>query len=62
MTVEGWEKIAVNLSDSKLLHQVWQQGATGPLVAYQMVAPMEEGKTLIYLSIAKSDTPQEIIK
>jgi hypothetical protein len=62
MAVEGWKKIAVDLSDSKLPHEVWQQGATGPLVAYLMVAPMEEGKTLIYLSIAKSDTPQEIIE
>jgi hypothetical protein len=62
MAVQGWKKIAVDLSDSKLPHEVWQQGATGPLVAYLMVAPMEEGKTLIYLSIAKSDTPQDIIK
>jgi len=62
MAAEGWKKIAVDLSDSKLPHEVWQQGATGPLVAYLMVAPMEEGKTLIYLSIAKSDTPQEVIE
>ena len=62
MAVEGWKKIAVDLSDSTLPHKVWQQGATGPLVAYLMVAPMEEGKILIYLSVAKSDTPQEIIE
>jgi hypothetical protein len=62
MAAEGWKKIAVDLSDSKLPHEVWQQGATGPLVAYLMVAPMEDGKTLIYLSVAESDTPQEIIK
>jgi hypothetical protein len=62
MAAQGWKKVAMDLSDSKLPHEVWQQGATGPLVAYLMVAPMEEGKTLIYLSVAKSDTPQEIIK
>ncbi len=62
MAAEGWKKVAVDLSDSKLPHEVWQQGATGPLVTYLMVAPMEEGKTLIYLSVAESDTPQEIIE
>lgn len=62
MAAEGWKKVAVDLSDSKLPHEVWQQGATGPLVAYLMVAPMEEGQTLIYLSIAKSDTAQEVIE
>jgi len=62
MAAEGWKKIAVDLSDSKLSHEVWQQGATGPLVAYLLVAPMEDGKTLIYLSIADSDTPQEVIE
>jgi hypothetical protein len=62
MAAQGWKKVAVDLSDSKLPHEVWQQGATGSLVAYLMVAPMEDGKTLIYLSIAKSDTPQEIIE
>jgi hypothetical protein len=61
MAAQGWKKVAVDLSDSKLPHEVWQQGATGPLVAYLMVVPMEEGKTLIYLSVAESDTPQEII-
>lgn len=62
MAAQGWKKVAVDLSDSKLPHEVWQQGATGPLVAYLMVTPMEEGKTLIYLSVAESDTPQEIIE
>ena len=62
MATQGWKKLAVDLSDSKLPHQVWRQGANGPLVAYLMVTNMEEGKTLIYLSVANSDTPQEIIE
>jgi len=62
MAAQGWKKVAVDLSDSKLPHQVWQQGATGLLVAYLMVTNMEEGKTLIYFSVAESDTPQEIIE
>jgi hypothetical protein len=62
MAAQGWKKVAVDLSDSKLPHEVWQQGATGPLVVYLMVTHMEEGQTLIYLSVAKTDTPQEIIK
>lgn len=62
MAAQGWKKVAVDLSDSKLPHEIWQQGTTGPLVAYLMVAPMEEGKVLIYLSVAESDTPQEIIR
>ena len=62
MAAQGWKKLAVDLSDSKLPHQTWQQGATGPLVAYVMVTNMEEGQTLIYLSVAKSDTRQEVIE
>ena len=62
MAAQGWKKVAVDLSDSKLPHEVWQQGTTAPLVTYLMVAPMEEGKTLIYLSVAISDTPQEVIE
>jgi len=61
MASQGWKKLAVDLSDSRLPHQVWQQVATGPLVAYLMVTHMEESQTLIYLSVAKSDTPQEVI-
>lgn len=62
MAAEGWKKVAVDLSDSKLPHEVWQQGAAGPLVVYLMVTPLENGKTLIYLSVAKTDTPQEVIQ
>jgi hypothetical protein len=62
MAAQGWKKVAVDLSDSKLPHEVWQQGATGSLVAYLMVAPMEDDETLIYLSVAKTDTPQEVIE
>ena len=62
MAAQGWKKLAVDLSDSKLPHQAWQQGATGPLVAYLMVTNMEEGQTLIYFSVAESDTPQEVIE
>jgi hypothetical protein len=62
MAAQGWKKIAVDLSDSKLPHQIWQLGKEGPLVVYLMVAPMEEDKMLIYLSIAKSDTPQKVME
>lgn len=60
MAAQGWKKVAIDLSDSKLPHEIWQQGEKGPLVTYLMVVP-EEGKTLIYLSVAESDTPQELI-
>lgn len=62
MAAQGWKKVALDLSDSKLPHQVWQLGNKGPLVAYLMVAPMEEGRMLIYLAVAKSDTPQEVME
>ena len=61
MALEGWKKIAIDLSDPTLPQLVWQHGETGLLVAYLMVAPMEEGGTLIYLSIAERDSPQKII-
>jgi len=62
MAAEGWKKISVQPADSSLPHLAWQQGVSGPLVAYVMVAPMEDGRTLIYLSIAESDSPQTIIE
>lgn len=62
MAADGWKRIAVNPGQSVLRHQVWQQGTTGPLVVYLMIAPMEEGGTLIYLSVAESDSPQKILE
>ena len=62
MAADGWQRIALNPGQSVLLHQAWQQGTTGPLVVYLMVAPMKEGGTLIYLSVADSDSPQKILE
>lgn len=62
MTAQGWNKIAAYEADPKLPHLIWQQGETGPLVTYLMVAPMEDARTLIYLSVAESLSPQEIIE
>lgn len=62
MAGQGWKRIATDTADTTLPHLIWQQGATGPLVAYLMAAPMKEGGTLIYLSVAVSDMPQKIIE
>jgi len=62
MAAQGWKRIAIHPGNPTLLHQAWQWGETGPLVAYVMVAPMEDGWTLIYLPIAESDSPQKIIE
>lgn len=61
MAAEGWKEIKNDAADSTLLHETWQLGEAGPLVAYLMVTPMSDGRTLIYLSAAESYTPQEII-
>ena len=61
MAEEGWREVAIEDTVSPTSPQlVWQQGESGPLVAYLMVVPMEDGRTLIYLAVAESDTPQEI--
>ena len=57
MAAEGWQSIPAPSPDSAIFHRIWQQENAGPLVAYLMVAPMEDGRTLIYLSIAESDAP-----
>ena len=62
MAAQGWKEIATDTAETSLPHRIWQQGAEGPLVAYLLVAPVEGGKTLIYLSVAKADTPQQVIK
>ena len=62
MAAQGWNKIAVYEADPKLPHLIWQQGEAGPLVTYLMVATMEDGRTLIYLSVAESLSPREIIE
>lgn len=60
MAAQGWKKLPVQWADSSLPRQVWQWGKKGPLVAYVMVMTMEDGRTLIYLSAAESDSPQPI--
>ena len=62
MDSQGWKEIANDLSDATLPHMIWQHGKNSPMVTYLMVAPMEDGRTLIYLSAAKSFTPQKVIE
>jgi hypothetical protein len=62
MAAEGWNRIAADTSGTALPHLIWQQGEKGPLVAYLMVAAMEKGGTLIYLSVAESDSPRNTIE
>jgi hypothetical protein len=62
MAAQGWKEIANDLSEATLPHRIWQYGENGLMVAYLMVAPMENGRTLIYLSAAESFTPQEVIE
>ncbi|HLO16544.1 MAG TPA: hypothetical protein VK206_17055 [Anaerolineales bacterium] len=62
MKAEGWKKIRTQLEDPSLPRQVWQWGAKGPLVAYVMIMTMEDGRIVIYLSVAESDSPQAIIE
>ncbi|HSL44749.1 MAG TPA: hypothetical protein VK897_15035 [Anaerolineales bacterium] len=62
MAAQGWKEVANDTSEATLPHRIWQHGTNGPMVAYLMVAPMEDGRTLIYLSAAESDTPQEVIE
>lgn len=62
MVVQGWKEIANDLSEATLPHRIWQYQADGPLVAYLMVAPMEDGRNLIYISVAESSIPQEVIE
>ena len=62
MAARDWKRIAINPGESGLLRQAWQQGTSDPLVVYLMVAPMQEGGTLIYLSVAETDSSQKILE
>jgi hypothetical protein len=62
MAARGWNRIAADMSETTLPHLIWQQGESGPLVAYLMVTPMEKGGTLIYLSVAESESPRKTIE
>ena len=62
MPIQGWRKIAGQPQEAALPRQIWQLGESGPLVAYILILPMQDGRTLIYLSVAESDSPHPVLQ
>lgn len=62
MAAAGWKRIAIYPADSSLPRWAWQQGIGGRLVACVLLMPMQDNRTVIYLTVAETNSPQTIIE
>lgn len=61
MSAAGWKRIAIYPADSSLPRWAWQQGIGGRLVTSVLLIPMQDNRTVIYWTVAETNSPQTII-